>query len=790
MTGTVIALSFIAGFSLQAAVPLYNWTGAVDSDYLNAANWNVSTFAAPTVTSPATVAPGGTSDIRLMSAPTNRVLNLNYTGAGPMTYQIYGIQAGVSLGYTINFSGTSNGWLTYNIVGRGTHPYATDATLTLTGSSANRLGFFINLGSYSKITFDGSPYMAMAGTSGLTYAKIAMKGNSMIDASGMTNITNNTTTPPTTLSGAQVGIGGLNMEAGTSLNLGAYIAYINGLNLAGEQQIWAGHIFSTSTGTTVNYGLGVTRVATTGAVDLPGGFLLRSGGSYLVDGVHNGPISTTAGTNSILGGTGIVNGALTISSGTSIAPAGKAVAGRLTVNGNVSLNGALSIDMLSATDYDVLALNGTLTLGLTTANASSLAVGISDTFPLIPAAYRVLQVTNGNIVNSFATIALPGSSWSYVMGADYIDIIYTQRPFIEKYPLVGNNLLLGAFADNAILAGTMPAGLVDSMNRKDVIFFKGVIGQLSPTPYYGWYPAAVVRASALVKTLDDRIDQRGERPVHSLETYTFSSRQESSINTDANIGTDYTNIDTSSILGGADYVVSPLLTVGGLLNYALTHTDLDLSQSVSSTQSYTGALYAQHRRGDWQFQAVGFMGVDDYTARRNVANTTLATWARAKTNGSHFGGSVSGAYTYRLPWIEIMPTVGLQALDWKADGFTETEAKEASLVVAKQYEVSLSGRVGLRLAQSYPTARGFIRPFVSINLQHEFFSGDRTMKATLWGEKLSVKAPGIQEQGLHLDAGIDYDITHALSMQLRYSIEHGGAVDESVGVRGGLNVTF
>ena len=610
----------------------------------------------------------------------------------------------------------------------------------------------------------------------------------MIDASGMTNIVSGTTT----VSGAQLGIGGLNMEAGTSVYLGKYIAYINGLNLAGEEQQWGGHLYqdATVTTTTVNYGVGVTRVMPTGVVDLPGGFLLRSGGSYLVDGVHNGPISTYAGVNAVLGGTGTINGALTIASGTSLAPAGKALTGKLTVNGNVSLNGALSIDMLSATSFDQLAINGTLTLGLTTANASSLAVGISDDFPLVPATYRVLQVTNGSIVNSFATVALPGSSWSYVMGSDYIDIIYTQLPFIQKYSLVGNNLLLGAFVDNAILAGTPPPKLVDSLNRKDVIFFKSVIAQLSPATYYGWYPGAVERADALVQTLDDRIDQRGERKNHSLETYTFDYRQESSINSIENMGTEYTNIDTTSILGGADYVVSPLLTVGGLVDYALTHTELDRSQSISSTDSYTGALYAQHRRENWQFQAVGFGGLDNYTARRNVANTTLGAWVRSKTDGSHFGGSLSSAYTYRLPWIEITPTIGVQAMDWMVDGFTETGADQVALKVASQNEMSLAGRLSLRLAQSYPTARGFIRPFISVGLQHEFFDGDRTMKAMLWGQTISVKAPGIESQGLHFDAGIDYDITHMLSLQVRYSVEHGGAVDESLGVRGGLTYAF
>ena len=398
---------------------------------------------------------------------------------------------------------------------------------------------------------------------------------------------------------------------------------------------------------------------------------------------------------------------------------------------------------------------------------------------------------NGTISNSFSTVNLGDKSWSYFVGADYIDITYTQLLFAAKYPqFIGNDKILADFMDKATLSGAAPAVLVDSMNRKDSTFFQSVINQLSPATYYSWYPAAVEHTNSLVQTLDDRVDQRGERLVHSVETYSFNYRQESSINRSDTIHTDYSNFDTVSYMVGTDYKVSPLLVVGGLIDSSSTHTDLDTFKSVSTTDSYTGALYAQHRRENFQLQLVGFMGADKYVARRNVANTTLGDWATSNTNGTRLGASLSGAYTYRTKWVEIDPMAGVQVLDWRAKGFNEADGGLASLAVANQFEVSLAGHVGVRLAQSYKTANGFIRPFVSFNVQHEFNGGDRTMKGNLWGDKLSVNAPGIQSQGIHVNAGVDFDVTHALSMQLRYSIGHGGASSESLGVRGGLTYAF
>jgi uncharacterized protein with beta-barrel porin domain len=352
---------------------------------------------------------------------------------------------------------------------------------------------------------------------------------------------------------------------------------------------------------------------------------------------------------------------------------------------------------------------------------------------------------------------------------------------------------LANYVDQVVLAGTPPPSLVDSWNRKDVTFFSSVIDQLSVAQYYSWFPAAVERAESMVQSLDDRMDQRGERKAHSFEAYTFNYRQESSINSDDFLGTAYSNYETSSTILGADYAVRPNLTVGGLFNYGLTRTDLDLSQSVSSTQSYSGALYAQYRPSDWQIQMVGFGGVDSYTSRRTVTATTFGDNVRGKTQGTHVGGRVSTGYTYKFPWFEVTPYLGLEAMNFKVSDFQETGtngSENVALGVRAQNFTSLSGDLAVRIARSFPTKTGTIRPFVMIDRRHEVYNGNRTLKAQLWGTQFAVLTPGIQSDGLRYNFGLDYDVTHAVSLQVRYSMEHRGVSDESLALRGGLNCTF
>ncbi|MFT3783376.1 MAG: hypothetical protein QM790_15300 [Nibricoccus sp.] len=236
-------LGLSAGPSLRAQVTVNDWTGAVDSNYLNAGNWSGG------------VVPGATTDIRFTNVPTNRVINLNYTGTGDYTQKIFAIQSGVNLAYTMNLSGTANGRLIYNIVGRGTHPSTTAATGTSTGNSSQRLSFYMNL-DYVDINYNGNllnPSPNVNTTSGLAYAFINMR-HSTIDGTAVT--------------GGTMVLGGLTFDQYSSVYAGNLGMTINS-NSAGQEDIWAGHLYqaATATAATQKWGTGITRV--TGVVDPP-----------------------------------------------------------------------------------------------------------------------------------------------------------------------------------------------------------------------------------------------------------------------------------------------------------------------------------------------------------------------------------------------------------------------------------------------------------------------------------------------------------------------------------------
>ena len=787
LAGTA-ALGMAAALTAPAQVTVVDWLG-VDSNYLNLANWSNNAV------------PDGTSGLRLTSTPTNRVMNLNHTAAGDVTYQVNAMRTAVNLGYTFNLSGNENGWLTYHIVGRGTHPYNTEPTSTSTGNSANRLSFYMNVGPYTTISLAGASTLASGATSGLIYAQINLMGNSIIDASGV--------------QGASIELGGLEMEQGTTLNIGTKRLTIAGATLTGQTALWAGHIVQTNAaaGETQKWGPGITRVTSTGVVDAPAMWNMRAG-TYLVDGIHNGPIRVNA--NTAIGGTGTINGAVTANLNGTIAPAGRDTAGTLTINGNVQNNGILSFDLLSATSFDRLHINGYLSHGLITTPAggvptlgtstSSLAVGLGEDFPLQPGTYRVItfggsqahpltgiEGPNG-FIGEFANVALPpsqGLQASYVMGPNYLDIVFTQLAFGTNPALFGNHQLIATHIDSAVLAGTAPLSLLDTLNRQpSVILFREVLDELSPTTYQSWFPSAVVRTNSMVQTIDDQLfqDARMERKIGSMQTFFQGYRQESSKDADENAA--YSNYDTLAALGGFDYSVGEKLVVGGFINYETTDFDLDVFGGLSSAESITGGAYARHVRGALRVNATAFAGRDEYESKRSIIRTKFGRWAHAETKGSRYGSSITAAYVIDTPLFEITPTLGAQWLSWDAKAFTETGSTEANLRVKYQSEASLASRVGVRIARSFEIGRGTLRPFLNVAWQHEFKDGERDLSAGLFGTTYSIKAPGIDSEGFRVDAGVDWNVARAVSLNVRYITEQGGSSDESVGVRGGVTIVF
>jgi uncharacterized protein with beta-barrel porin domain len=797
------------------------WTGAADSDYFNAANWLNG------------ILPSGVTDIRLPSEPANKTLEITHNGTENRQVDVYSIRTGLNYAYNINLLSTNSGTLTYNITGRGAHPFNTDGDSTSTGNAANRLLFYIGMGNNTRITFAEDIYDAggvplnARDTSGLLYAWINMTGNAVIDARTMDNSINisdaASATPGTISWGGSVRLGAFNIGPDAVVYLGMSAGHLGAALGTGMEERWEGLLIQdewdpaklrsdlygktlpdgvttdmltlpATNQNTQKWGTGITRVTTTGTVLHPGTMIIRgANGGYIVDGYHKGPISfnVSGNTGGYVGGKGRIDGNVTVTPNSSITGGDRGGAGNLTVTGSLILNGALSIDLVEWTEYDHLQINGDLDIGST----GNLAVGRSDEFPLQPGTFRVLDYT-GALTGDFNSTVLPQSqglaaSWAWV--GKGLELTFTQLAFGDNPNLTGDYHTIAVHLDNAAAAGVVPGTLFDTLNRQpSLAYFQQVLDQITPVTYQAWYPSAVLRTNSMVQSIEDRLMQDAGygRARRSTQTYIQGWRQESS--RDRDVLAAYSNYDTSAVLAGVDYALAENTVIGGYLAYETTEYDLDVYGGTGKGKGLTIGAYARHNPGNWQFNGVALFGADDYSAHRNVAMTRLGTWVDADTDGTRYGAAVSAAYTIKFPWLEVAPVLGAQWLSWKADGFNEIGFTDESmnLAVKSQSETSLQARLGVRFSRAFESSRGFIRPYLHMAYVREFETGERDMTADLLGESLTIKVPGIEANGLRVDAGIDWDVTKAIRAGVRYTAQYNNACDESMGVRAIISFAF
>jgi uncharacterized protein with beta-barrel porin domain len=675
-------------------------------------------------------------------------------------------------------------------------------------------------------------------TSGLTYAFINMTGNAVLDMRTMDdyfNISSGTAADPGSITLAGTALtSGFNIGPEATVYLGFHRGTLSQGLGAGTEEKWEGlliqddwasaeaewrsrysngdgyqlpegitdtmlHISATNIATALQsekWGTGITRITTTGTVIHPGNMRLRAAGGYVVDGYHRGPILADA-SSAWVGGKGNIFGNVTINSTSAITGGDKDAAGNLTVTGTVFLNGSLSIDLTKwdegagIREWDHVQINGDLNIGTT----GKLAVGRSDDFTLLPGTFRVLDYTgNKTGEQDFQSVALPqsqGLAASYAWVGKGLELTFTQLAFGDNPNLTGNYRTLAVLIDGAVAAGTVPSSIMDTLNRQPaLVYFQQVLDQLSPMTYQAWFPSAVLRTNSLVQSVEDRMFQDADygRAKGSVQTYLQGWRQESSRDADAIVT--YANYDTYAVLAGTDYAISENTVTGGYLAYETTEFDLDAAGGRSDGRGYTLGVYVRQNLGDWQFNATALYGTDKYSTKRYVGMTKFGTWAESDTDGTRYGVAVSAAYAFKLPWLDAAPVAGLQWLNWKVGGFTETGSDAANLIVKSQSETSLQARLGVRFSRAFESARGFIRPYLHMAYVREFETSERDLTADLFGEIFTIKVPGIEANGMRVDAGIEWQLSKTWRWDLHYTAQYNGACDESMGIRAGVTFAF
>ena len=358
-----------------------------------------------------------------------------------------------------------------NALSTGTVAIGSGATVALSNSSTST-----TVSQAGAITFSGAGTLQKLGAGTVQLGGNGGAVNVSLSAGGLIDVEAGTLKGSSSYQGNYANnLGGLNIATGATFDGVEGTIRVDALTGAGTLQ--GGYNYGAAGSTTlgVNNGSGtftgviqdsndlggtltLTKVGT-GTQTLSGnntysGATTISGGTLLVNGTSSGPGAfTVQNSGSVLGGTGTISAAVSVTTGT-LNPGGNAGAngsaanvGKLTVGALTLSSTATSIfDLASGTTYDQLFANGNITLGGSTltlnVSSSAKAYTIGQTLDLFHANGGLLTGTFDNFANL----------GSYTYGGDTFLATYTPTDFtltVTSVPepatwLAGALLLAGA----------------------------------------------------------------------------------------------------------------------------------------------------------------------------------------------------------------------------------------------------------------------------------------------------------------------------------------------------------
>jgi outer membrane autotransporter protein len=194
----------------------------------------------------------------------------------------------------------------------------------------------------------------------------------------------------------------------------------------------------------------------------------------------------------------------------------------------------------------------------------------------------------------------------------------------------------------------------------------------------------------------------------------------------------------SGIALGFDHALGADTTWGLAVGYAeggISHDNGD-DQELEGVRA---ALYGAHRLplagGELAIEASAGGAYTDFDSERVLRFGALDRKAKGETEAWSYWGNLSLRHTSELArGVELSPQASLRALYTEVDGFTETGAGAANLIVSDFDATSLRGRFGARLSAGIEAGGGWrIVPEARAFVSHEFADDDVTLDLRMAG---------------------------------------------------------
>ena len=224
-------------------------------------------------------------------------------------------------------------------------------------------------------------------------------------------------------------------------------------------------------------------------------------------------------------------------------------------------------------------------------------------------------------------------------------------------------------------------------------------------------------------------------------------------NRDSNPGSDGFNVNTGSVLAGADYAIAQNLLVGGAVGWGAPHADFDNGAGKLAYDAYQAGLYASLRQaGLFADFTASYGRFDASTAWRTGVLGSGNVDFKPDANG--YAVAVGVGYLVSAGPVQVGPIAALNYTRADIGAYTESGEPLITQRVANQGVDSLTGRAGFAATYGAGLPAWAPRPTLSISAEHEFMNGSRTIDSSFLSAGLPIRTSIAGYGGTYGRAGL------------------------------------
>jgi len=225
--------------------------------------------------------------------------------------------------------------------------------------------------------------------------------------------------------------------------------------------------------------------------------------------------------------------------------------------------------------------------------------------------------------------------------------------------------------------------------------------------------------------------------------------------------------------------------------YTSTSVDQDQLGAHGEIESWHVGAYGTFNLSNAFIDVQASYAAHDIDARRTlITGNTSSRTALGATSADELRGSVRAGLNLGSDRFGVRPIVSLGYAGVSQDGFTETGAGDAGLIVQSNDYEALTGAIGVELDWTLPIAGGALRPFADLTLSHDFVQDGWVSQSRMIGGgrafRIAASEPG--ETAALATVGIAGTVGRA-EFRLSYGLEAREDLT-SHAVTGGLTVRW